>query len=428
MAESTLSLDFSELRSEIAYALGYRRSFRRHGQIDKSGNHVTLDSSTTSRSWPEWATAGRLHWYTSSTETWTTTNVTSRTSDTVLLVSDTSTTLTDATEWLLTPWSQEEEDDIGACIDSGLRQFYYPPPLQGEGNVSHNWSFLEPEFTFTIFADYSETTGETVAYGTYDSTLDYTPVSIDAGSQVFRPEMVGQTFVANDESEYEIVGYVSSTQIIVSGDASGETDTEVYSITTDAIFRLPDEHAGFTSDISFSESDNSYYSIERTSANRILSLRQQNLGQISPSARPLYAAEVPIRASDTRAFRTSGNAVRGLRYELHVWPGPNGTFTMHATHNELQDTTSMNDFPMGGMAHGETILASCLAAAELKVEDKKGIHWQTYMERLRASVHRDRVQFTPSKFGYNGDKSDSRGQANRYYKPATYNSVEYFGD
>ena len=427
MAESTLSLDFSELRSEIAYALGYRRSFRRHGQIDKSGNHVTLDSATTSRSWPEWATAGRLHWYTSSTESWTTANVTSRTSDTVLLVSDTSTTLTDATEWLLTPWSQEEEDDIGACIDSGLRQFYYPPPIPGEGNVAHNWSFLEPEFTFSIFGDYSETTGETVTCSAHTSTLDYTTVTINAGSQVFRPEMVGQTFVANDDVEFEIVGYISSpAAILVAGNASGKAG--VYSITTNAIFRLPDEHAGFTSDISFSESDNSYYSIERTSINRILSLRQQNLGQISPSARPLYAAEVPIRASDTRAFRTSGTAVRGLRYELHIWPGPNGTFTMHATHNELQDTASMNDYPMGGMAHGETILASCLAAAELKVEDKKGIHWQTFMERLRASVHRDRVQFTPTKFGYNGDKSDSRGQANRYYKPATYNSVEYFGD
>ena len=122
------------------------------------------------------------------------------------------------------------------------------------------------------------------------------------------------------------------------------------------------------------------------------------------------------------------NAVQGLRYELHVWPAPNGTFTMHATHNELQDSTSLNDFPMGGMAHGETILSSCLSAAELKVEDKKGIHWQTFMERLRASVHRDRVQFTPTKFGYNGDKSDSRGQYSRYYKPVTYNSVEYFGD
>ena len=426
MAESTLSLDFSELRSEIAYALGYRRSFRRHGQIDKSGNHVTLDSATTSRSWPEWATAGRLHWYTSSTESRTPTNVTSRASDTVLLVADTSTTLTDATEWLLTPWSQEEDDDVGACIDSGLRQFYYPPPLQGEGNVSHNWSFLEPEFTFTIFADYSEATGETVTCSAHNSTLDYTTVTINAGSQVFRPEMVGQTFVASDDVEFEIVGYVSSAAILVAGNASGKAG--VYSITTNAIFRLPDEHAGFTSDISFSESDNSYYSIERTSINRILSLRQQNMGQISPSARPLYAAEVPIRASDTRAFRTSGNAVRGLRYELHVWPGPNGTYTMHATHNELQDTTSMNDYPMGGMAHGETILSSCLAAAELKIEDQKGIHWLNFVERLRASVHRDRVQFTPTKFGYNGDKSDSRGQYSRYYKPATYNSVEYFGD
>ena len=435
MAESTLSLDFSELRSEIAYALGYRRSFRRHGLIDKpdAGNgNINLDTSTTDRTWPEWATSGKLHWYTASTEAWTTANVASRTGNSTIVIENPGGTLADVSEWLLTPWTQEEEDDINSCLEAGLRQFYYPPPIQGEGNAAHNWSFLEPEFTFNIFADYAETTGEQVTYDSHIATSSesYTPVRITAGSQIFYPEMVGQTFVAAapNSNEYEIVGYVSSTQIYLSGNAASETDAGLYSITTKGIYRLPDHHAGFTSDLNFDEADNSFYSIARTSLQKILSLRQQNIGQISPSSRPMYAAEVPIRASDTRAFRTAGNAIRGLRYELHVWPTPNGIYTVHAGHNELQDTTTMNDYPMGGMAHGETILASCLAAAAFRIAAQRGTAYTYFLDRLRASVHRDRVQFTPPTYGYNSDNSDRHGKYARYLKPVTYNSVEYFGD
>ncbi len=41
------------------------------------------------------------------------------------------------------------------------------------------------------------------------------------------------------------------------------------------------------------------------------------------------------------------------------------------------------------MAHAETIQAACLAAAELFLNDEKGQYWQTFMERLAASVAHD---------------------------------------
>ena len=436
MAESTLSLDYAELRSEIAYALGFRRSFRNHGEFDKSGTTVTLDAATTHRTWPEWATSGRLHWFTASTEAWTTSNVTSRTSDVVLEIVA-SGTLTDISQWVLTPWSQEEEDDITSCLESGLRQFYYPPPLDGEGNVAHSWAFLEPEMTLSLFANFAETAGETVNYGSHTgATLDLTPIAIVSGTQVFRPEMVGQTFVvaaadgAKPSAEFTIVEFVDSANIFVSGNAEAATDGGLYSSKTNGVFRLPDDHAGFTSNLNYSQGDNSWYSIELREMQQILDLRQQNIGQISPSSRPAFAAEVPVSSTDTRAFRTrtTGSEIRGQRYELHVWPEPNATYTLHAKHNQIQDTTSFNDYPLGGMAHGETILASCLATAELRIEDQRGIHWQNFMERLRASVHRDRVQFTPRSWGYNADRSNNRNLWGRHLQNATYNGQEYFGD
>lgn len=37
----------------------------------------------------------------------------------------------------------EQTQDVTDCIDRGLRQFYQPPVLEGEGQ-SHTWSFMKP--------------------------------------------------------------------------------------------------------------------------------------------------------------------------------------------------------------------------------------------------------------------------------------------
>jgi len=76
----------------------------------------------------------------------------------------------------------------------------------------------------------------------------------------------------------------------------------------------------------------------------------------------------------------------------------------------------------------ETILASCLAVAEQRHDDMKGPMWQSFVERLTASVAYD-ARMKPERLGYNADRSDwtARDTDPRmregYY--TTYNDVRY---
>lgn len=49
-------------------------------------------------------------------------------------------------------WNANETQDVWDVIDSGLRQFYRPPRIEGEV-MSHQWSFLRPQLTIQIEAD-----------------------------------------------------------------------------------------------------------------------------------------------------------------------------------------------------------------------------------------------------------------------------------
>lgn len=120
----------------------------------------------------------------------------------------------------------------------------------------------------------------------------------------------------------------------------------------------------------------------------------------------------------------------GTRYVLHLWPVPDQNYTLEAEYKHLPDTpTDLLPFPPGGSEHAETIKASCIAAAELHLDDERGKRWQYFMERLAASVVIDRRK-KGMFFGKNLDRSDRttrygrmNGQMWRYYdnNPVTYN-------
>ena len=46
-------------------------------------------------------------------------------------------------------WNAAQVSDIDFCVASGLRQFYFPPPVEGERG-SYDWSFLKPTSTFDL--------------------------------------------------------------------------------------------------------------------------------------------------------------------------------------------------------------------------------------------------------------------------------------
>ena len=223
-------------------------------------------------------------------------------------------------------WSTDETDQIDEMINSGLRQFYHPPPtpMYPKG---HRWTFLEPTTTLT----------------TVSGTEDYT-LSADFGG---------------------LIGLITYT-----------------------------------------DTDEQWYPIELTGEHRIRILRQRDYN--GNKSDPRYAAVRP----------KSSDGSNGQRFELMLWPQPDAAYTLRYQYHALPSKlTTGNPYPLGGEVHAETILESCLAITEQRLENAAGVHTQKFQERLAASCAMDRMLHTPDVMGYNGDPSNQKvlsEQENRY--------------
>ncbi len=67
-------------------------------------------------------------------------------------------------------WTTAQSDEITDILNSGVRQFYYPPPIQGL--AYHEWTFLKPTDTVPTVADTANYTMED-DFGGIDGSLTF---------------------------------------------------------------------------------------------------------------------------------------------------------------------------------------------------------------------------------------------------------------
>jgi len=215
------------------------------------------------------------------------------------------------------PWSSQQQAVIDSCVKSGLRQFYFPPPLQGE-RTSYDWSFLRPTASLAL---------------------------------------------------------PNATQVVP----------------------LPDDFGGFEGEATLLSSQSQmWWPIKLTSEQRI---RAEYSAVPSATGRPLIIALQPIKG-------TTGT--QGQRWQLTVFPQSDAAYTLQFQYYILPDyLTGAFPYALGGAEHVETILESCLAIAEQRLDDSMGVHTQLFQQRLAASVAKDR-QSKPQTMGYMRDLSDMR--------------------
>jgi len=182
---------------------------------------------------------------------------------------------------------------------------------------------------------------------------------------------------------------------------------------------LPDDFGGFENQLSLLTDNTTSmpWQIEWQNEGKI---RQQYSVTPTMTGPPQYACERPIKGT---------NAVRSQRFELFVFPLADREYTIQGQYYLQADAmTNALPFAYGGAAHAETILQSCLAMAELKLDDAKGPQWATWQERLSASISIDR-KHKPAKLGYNRDDSDrapfNRQNVHWWAPAATYNGMTY---
>lgn len=189
--------------------------------------------------------------------------------------------------------------------------------------------------------------------------------------------------------------------------------TTLTTVADTADYDMPDDFGNIEGDLTF-DPETTTDPVRVVGEGRMRQLRQD----LELTGYPKYAA--------IRWKAATGES--GQRQEILLWPTPDDEYTLYYRYAVLAGklTTSLS-YPLGGMLHAETVLASCLAAAEARYNGGRGQKWNEYVERLAASIAMDRKN-APDFFGYNKDASDSRGYSSatcRCNSYTTYNDTLY---
>jgi hypothetical protein len=270
------------------------------------------------------------------------------------------------------PWTADQISDAADMIAGGLRQFYYPPILPGEATM-HRWSFLKARTTLTTNAPY--TTGTvTVVDGV---------VTLAGGTW---PSWAAQGEIAVSGGVYAVETRDTDTQITLE-------DTSV-DVAAGSTYELVREAYDLAADFAGTLGDLFYRPLTSPLVGRIAELHEDRIsGYYRPddySGEPLYYA-LRAKASINTAEQ---------RHEMVLWPRADRAYEITIPYT-IRPTTIDSDeaYPLGGSEHGETILASVLSICELKLLDRIGEHHQKYLERLKASIEKDRLETSPDSLG-----------------------------
>lgn len=119
----------------------------------------------------------------------------------------------------------------------------------------------------------------------------------------------------------------------------------------------------------------------------------------------------------------------GTRWQLLVWPTPDDDYSLHYRYRTNPGLLSSGIAkPVGGMPHAQTVIESCLMAADAMLGIKDAGRQERYMELLRSSVSHDRNANAPDTLGRIRDASDGVDDddwRDHFASPVTYNSVAY---
>lgn len=172
---------------------------------------------------------------------------------------------------------------------------------------------------------------------------------------------------------------------------------------------MPDDFGGFIGDLA----------VEDATVQGPVPVTNEGRVRILYTASPTQTGRPVIAA--LRQTKEPGKTA-SQRTELYLFPLADADYDLSFCYYLLPSALSgSHPYAYGGAAHAETILESCFAVAEQRLDDTIGVHTQLFNERLAASIAIDR-RTKPKALGYMGDRSNHRDQRWRHgCSPITYN-------
>lgn len=360
MAESTLSIAFSDMVRHVSRFLGWTRQPEyATGTITVVAGVVTLAGGT----WPSWAAAGTIQigssFYT----------VASRDSNSQITLDNTGVAAAALTTYTLFNLSEDEAIDMHDITKSCQRSFYTP-----EGG--YRWTFMDPLARLATQAPYSTGT-IAVASGVVTLTSGTFPSWAALGDL----RVNGVSYKVSTRDGNTQVTLVD-TGVTVSSGTSYQLVEQWYD--------LPDDFGGLhPGGIAERPNQSNFrYPLQRVAEEAIRTHSARYITADKPTAFAIRPKAIPADGSEGQrweiGFDCPTDAAYSYEYRYTVNP---------------EAMTSADPYPWGGMAHAETFIALALAAADRIINDRVGEAAAYAKERLMASIQSDQVQMVPDRLG-----------------------------
>lgn len=299
-------------------------------------------------------------------------------------------------------WSAAQIAEVERYIQAGYRQFLYPPAVEGV-EAGYPWSFLTP--TTTIETESAYTTGSLAVVNNGTATCTLTGGVWPTWAATHGTLTIGSTVYTISSRDGDTVLTVVGVDVTAAEDG--------WSLAHAGYQDLPDDLGRIVGDLHF-EADVYWRPITQVSEHQIQALLQRD----DSTNRPVHAA-VRYKASDSTG---------GQRREIVWWPKPDDDYTLtyryEAFQAKLVKTTA--PYPLGGMKYSELVVESCLAIAEQRANDEKGIHSDAFVRLLAAAIEQDR-QSGPRYFGALGEGESDEADARRRRLQGSSYDITYKG-
>lgn len=288
-------------------------------------------------------------------------------------------------------WSHDQYQRANSVIQRGY-QLFLMPVMTGISRQPHRWSFLRPTTSLSLVASYSTGTitvvdgAVTLSGGTFPSWAASGDLVV-AGVEYSVATRGGNTSLTLDDVTVDV--------------ASGTSYT-----LQQTVYDLPSDFGGIDGPMTYQNGTSVLNpAIELVSERKLAMLVQQ----WSTVGQPQFCAVRP----------KTPNTNNGTQWEIELWPPSDAAYTVFYRFKALQAATlAAGKYPMGGVAHAETILAACLSV----IDPGRG---QDFQQKLASSIAMDQAEFGAESVGFNYDKTEGHQSYRRNSDLVHFEGVLY---
>lgn len=305
-------------------------------------------------------------------------------------------------------WDTQQAATIQQALEDGQRMYYFPAPIAPA--PAHQWSWLKPTVSLTLWPDVAVSATVTVTIS--GATSGIRTVTATGGTP-FVASMVGSTIIITDVGSYEIVAYTSTSEIIIAYTGSAPSgSTKTFSIAS-GNYQMPDDYGGIEGVMTFSP-DNWNSDIAIVPEGRIRRYRADS----NTSGIPAFAAIRP------KQNPTSQILTQSQRHEMMVYPKPDQSYDVYFKQVLIVPKISaLRPYPYGGAPYAQFFKACCCAALETLVGAGRGPKYAVMQTELAAAIVTDTTTARAEYYGRVPGRRDDWGRRRFRARSVTHDSL-----